>query len=247
MPDGRSGSVRQCLWQDRCCSRTGGRGGHASRTSTMLSSLGGGRGLRERRSRAPRPAARRTSCHVRGGCRRAHPWSALVAGGRTPGRAGGREADGHPAGPADRRRHQHSHRHQPGHVRRTPAVRTAVVPEAADGQSVDRSGSLQLPLLFIKRRPAGGRKRPSSAAEPRTAGVPASQHFLLHDLTDQRTHYSQGATDLDRPRAPRAAPGNPAPSRGPVDSAGWSEIAHVPSGVEGPKKSSHFETLRRVR
>jgi hypothetical protein len=38
----------------------------------------------------------------------------------------------------------------PGHVRRTPAVRRAVVPEAADGQSADGSGSLQLPLPFLK-------------------------------------------------------------------------------------------------
>ena len=51
----------------------------------------------------------------------------------------------------------------PGHVRRTPAVRRAVVPEAADGQSADGPGSLQLPLLFLKAGPAGGRlRRPSS-------------------------------------------------------------------------------------
>jgi hypothetical protein len=56
----------------------------------------------------------------------------------------------------------------------TPAVQTAAVPEAADGQSADRSGSLQILLLFLKRRPAGGRKRPSSAAEPQIAGRPAS-------------------------------------------------------------------------
>jgi hypothetical protein len=46
----------------------------------------------------------------------------------------------------------------------TPAVRTAVVAEAADGQSADGSGSLQLPLLFLKAGLAGGRLwRPSSA------------------------------------------------------------------------------------
>jgi len=40
-------------------------------------------------------------------------------------------------------------------------------PQAADGQSADRSGSLQLPLPFLKAGPAGGRlRRPSSAAEP---------------------------------------------------------------------------------
>jgi hypothetical protein len=47
-----------------------------------------------------------------------------------------------------------------------PAVRRAVVraaiPEAADGQSGDRSGSLQLSLLFLKaaRAPAATRRSP---------------------------------------------------------------------------------------
>jgi hypothetical protein len=42
--------------------------------------------------------------------------------------------------------------------------RRAIVAEAADGQSADRSDSLQLPLLFLKSGPAGGRlRRPSSA------------------------------------------------------------------------------------
>jgi hypothetical protein len=67
-------------------------------------------------------------------------------------RAGGRRAvgAGHPSKGSDRRRHHHGHRMQPVRVCRTPAVRTAVVPEAADGQSADGSGSLQLPLLFLK-------------------------------------------------------------------------------------------------
>jgi hypothetical protein len=41
------------------------------------------------------------------------------------------------------------------------AVRRPVPPEAADGQSAARSGSLQLPLLFLKagQRAAGGRPR----------------------------------------------------------------------------------------
>jgi hypothetical protein len=72
------------------------------------------------------------------------------------------------SGTSDRRGHRHGHRHQHGHVCRTPAVRRAVaraaVPEAADGQSADRSGSLQLPPLLLKAGPAGGRlRRPSSA------------------------------------------------------------------------------------
>jgi hypothetical protein len=49
-------------------------------------------------------------------------------------------------------------------VAATSPVLTAEGPEAADGQSADRSGSLQLPLLFLKAGPAGGRlRRPSSA------------------------------------------------------------------------------------
>src|SRR5215217_6562603 len=40
-------------------------------------------------------------------------------------------------------------------------------PQAADGQSADRSGSLQLPLPFLKAGPAGGRlRRPSSRRQP---------------------------------------------------------------------------------
>jgi hypothetical protein len=51
--------------------------------------------------------------------------------------------------------------------RRSAAVRRAVVPQAADGQSGDGSGSLQLPLLLLKAGPAGGRlRRPSSAGRP---------------------------------------------------------------------------------
>jgi hypothetical protein len=44
----------------------------------------------------------------------------------------------------------------------------SAVPEAAQGQSADRSGSLQLPLLFLKAGPAGGRlRRPSSRRQRR--------------------------------------------------------------------------------
>jgi hypothetical protein len=76
--------------------------------------------------------------------------------------AGGRRAEGGRISvrTADRGRHRHGHRYQPGHMYRTPAVRTAVVPEAADGQSADGSGSLRLPLLS-SRPPCG---RPPAAA-----------------------------------------------------------------------------------
>jgi hypothetical protein len=52
-------------------------------------------------------------------------------------------------GPADTSR---GHRAQRVRVCRTPAVRTAVVPDAADGQSADSSGWLQLPLRFLSSR-----------------------------------------------------------------------------------------------
>jgi hypothetical protein len=77
-----------------------------------------------------------------------------AVGGRTPVRA------------RDRRRHR------PGHACRTLAVRTAVVPEAADGQSADGS-PLMVParynFLYCSSRPAlraaasGGRPRAGSA------------------------------------------------------------------------------------
>jgi hypothetical protein len=90
-------------------------------------------------------AARRTRCHV-----------AVAAVDRRRVHTVGRRAEGDWIlfGASDRRGHRHGHRHQPGQGCRTPAVRRAVVraaiPEAADGQSADRSGSLQLPLLFLK-------------------------------------------------------------------------------------------------
>jgi hypothetical protein len=109
------------------------------------------------------PAARHTSCHVRGGCRKDHPcprwWPAC---GRRPDTGPGQRSPQTPAC-------------QPG---RTPAVRTAVVPEAADGQSADRSGSLQLPLLFLKAGPAGGRLRRPSSRRQRHDGHRASSLTL---------------------------------------------------------------------
>jgi hypothetical protein len=80
--------------------------------------------------------------------------------------AGGRRAVGGlaPSGACRSPRHRYGHQHQPGRLCRIPAVRRAVVPEAADGQSADGSGSLPPPPLFLKAGPAGGRlQRPSSA------------------------------------------------------------------------------------
>jgi hypothetical protein len=80
--------------------------------------------------------------------------------------AGGWETTGQLSRAADRRRRQSGRRHPPGHMCPTSTVRTAVVPEAADGQSADGSGSLQLPLLFLKagQRAACGRPRPARCA-----------------------------------------------------------------------------------
>jgi hypothetical protein len=60
--------------------RTGGWGRYAGRAPIMLASLEGGRDLRQQRSRAPRPAAPRTSRHVHGGYCAGHHVSALAAG-----------------------------------------------------------------------------------------------------------------------------------------------------------------------
>ena len=120
------------------------------------------------------PAARRMSCHVRGGCRRDHHVACW------------RPADGRRRTPVQGvRPPQHGHGVQPVRVCRAPAVRTVVVPEAADGQSVDRSCSLQLPLLFSRPtlRPASGRP-------------PARQR-----------HHGRRATGLtDKPRRMTASP-----------------------------------------
>jgi hypothetical protein len=89
-----------------------------------------------------------------------------------------------PSGAADRRGHQHGYRPQPGHVCRTPSVRTAVIPEAADGQSADRS--LQLPRSSF-RQPCGShpcrevRKFHPGRSE-RQCSRPSSS-FLLDFLT----------------------------------------------------------------
>jgi hypothetical protein len=69
-------------------------------------------------------------------------------------------------------------------------------------------------------RNSNSHARPSSVAEPRTAGAPASLSFPAARPHRPADALLPGATDLDRPRASRAAAGTPAPSRGPSDSAG---------------------------
>jgi hypothetical protein len=72
-----------------------------------------GCGLREQRSRTGSGSARTSCMSAVAAARTAgvHAGGRCAVGGRTPVRAG------------DRRRHRHGHRHQPGHVCRTAAVR----------------------------------------------------------------------------------------------------------------------------
>jgi hypothetical protein len=149
--------VRRCPRQDRSCFLVSGWGPWG-RTPTMGAALEVGPWPAAAAVPDCVRAARRTSFHVRGATGEDQPcppwWPAC-----------GRPA-GHPSGASDRRRHRHGHRHQPGHLCRTPGVRRAVVPEAADGQSADRSDPIQLPLPFLRAGPAGGRLR----GRPRPAG-----------------------------------------------------------------------------
>jgi hypothetical protein len=119
-------------------------------------SLEGGRGLQERLSRRIRLRAAQVA--MSRGLPRTHAVSTPVD--RHAG------DDRILSGASDRRGHRRGHRHQPGQVYRTPAVRRAVaraaVPEAADGQSVH--GSIRLVTTsstFPQGRPC---ERPPAAA-----------------------------------------------------------------------------------
>ena len=144
--------------------------------------------------RAPRPAAHRTSCHVRGGDGKDHharprSWPACA---RRPDTCPGRGPSRTPAWPRVR----------------TPAVRTAVVPEAADGQSADRSGSLQLPLLFLKQRPAAA-LRPGSDTTPPGAGL--TLHVGRYESTPpHERRFSPAVSQVDPTADPRPPPTWPA-------------------------------------
>ena len=75
-------------------------------------------------------------------------------GGVSGGRPGVRSVAGHPSGPQVAADTSIGHRHQPGHVYRTPAVRTAVVPEPADGQSADWFSEPGFVFPFLRLGPA---------------------------------------------------------------------------------------------
>jgi hypothetical protein len=89
----------------------------------------------------------------------------------------------------------------PGHVRRTPAVRRAVVPEAADGQSADGSGSLQLSLPFLKAGQRAASGRPQAAVLGRRTPNGGRTHIV--SLHAARPHRPLGRTSpTSRSRRP---------------------------------------------
>jgi hypothetical protein len=95
----------------------------------------------------------------------------------------------------------------PGYVCRTPAVRTAVVPEPADGQSADRSGSLQFPLLFLKAGPAGGRRSPSGPAlTRRSLGSRPHPPPRWYEPTLDQPHDLRSWGETEGPRSSRPSP-----------------------------------------
>jgi hypothetical protein len=131
IPDGHSSSVQQCPRQDRC---------GAARVAELAMSTGHdhahlcgrGRGC-DSSVPGPRPARVTQVAGPRRRPRGDHSVSALVARVReAAGTCPGGRSPWTPAWPPT----------QPGQVCRTPTVRTAVVREAADGQSADHSDSL---------------------------------------------------------------------------------------------------------
>jgi hypothetical protein len=141
---------------------------------TLLIVLESGRDLREQWFRTLRP--HRTSCHVPSGAARTtrvHAGHGVrsAAGGRTP--VQGRRPPWTPAWPLEA-----SLATDAGHQ---PSDGRSIVPEAADGQSADRSGSLQLAPLFSRPALRAAFGRP-----------PARQRHDGHRGTDPTLH--QGGT-----------------------------------------------------
>jgi hypothetical protein len=130
-----AGTVRQCLRQYRVDFRTVAglamRAGHRPYPPHLYEALACGSSGPEHRVRP---------CTARVARPRSRP---ACGGGRTSVRAADRCGN------------------QTGHVCRTPSGRTAVVPEAADGQSADRSGLVTTSSTLPQGRPCG---RPSAAA-----------------------------------------------------------------------------------
>jgi hypothetical protein len=92
-----------------------------------------------------------------------------------------------------------------------------------------------------RRRANGQAEQPPGCCDTARSSRPILPGFD-HDLwraSGGQSAAGLGATDLDRPRAPRAVPGNPAPKRGPADlRCPVEDLAPGPSTVEGTEKSS---------
>jgi hypothetical protein len=130
--------------------------------------------------------------------------SAVAAARTTRVRAGGRRA----GGGRTSRPGQRSPQTPACQAGRTPAVWTAVVPEAADGQSTDGSGSLQPPPPFVKAGPAGGRLRrrlqvrgPRVARRRRASSCAAGGHggAAQESESSRRSSTSFMSTPMARP------------------------------------------------
>jgi hypothetical protein len=101
-------------------------------------------------------------------------------------------------------------------------------------------------LFYFKRRPASGRCAAVLGRRLQVPGPPASAGSRPHGLAGRsgtRRPVSASPMRIDLGFARRVL--ETAPRRGPVDSAGWSEIAHGPSGVEGPNKVRPAMSRRR--
>ena len=163
------------------CSRIGGWGRHGRQATDHAHLVWTGLWPAVAAVPDPSPAARHTVA-----------MSAVAAARTTPcprwWPACGRRPDIRPGHRSPDRR-----RRRPGHACRTPAVRTAVVPEAADGQSADRSGSLQVPLLVLKFLYSSSRPALRPAATRRSPGAgltaPLSRyHRLRVEMPGPRGH-----------------------------------------------------------
>jgi hypothetical protein len=165
--------------------------------------------------------------------RKHHPLSRLAADARY--------AAGHPSEPQTAADTRDGYQHQPGHRRRTPAVRGVVVREAADGQSADGAGSLQLPLLSsrpaLRAAACGGRPRAGNdttetgdwptaplALERQRSGI--QYVILIGRRIDERTEIQgpmpPGRDEHDR-RCHEAS--HPSSLRQPGQRRGWPNVS----------------------
>jgi hypothetical protein len=181
-------------------------GGHRSCSPDM----GGGCDLRQQQSGAPRPAARRTSCHVHGGYRMGHHVSALAAGiqwsvGHCAWAAGRRHEPGADVSLATLAGHLPSGRRS---FRKQRTVNPPLVP-ARYNVLYSSSGSA------LRAAACGG--RPRAGSDSTVAGRPASppRRVRRHRAVGRRIVLS--GCQIPRPRS--------SPHMGPLASR-WSLSGH---------------------